>query len=633
MTNQRPNVLTRLRALFVGAWMAAALVVPASAQDPFGAAYGVASGSYVGGATAAPMPVQLGSSQSATGFYGDPDASASSSSDPAAAPSTAATSKFGVGGRSRAKSSQTSPDWRHWWANNSESWIRTRARIRDITLRRPDSSGTETFAGYEPIGPSRARREILPRLQQALKSPEPAIRAAAVVACGRVGGPTDHQLRREMTAVLGDPLLDVEASALLGLGFQGHEESIPLLCAIAADSGLGRQVLRQLDGIPAQLRAVACTALGMAVARSKSPLSAGVAALLMRIAQSDLPSMDLRGAAVLAAGLVGEASVVPQLVALVRNESADRSLRANACTSLAKLGGAASVTVLMDVVSAGGSLVPAAAAAGLGIACAAGDETALRTLVTAASSSDRALLSAAVAALGEIKSPRSVATLESIVTKGENFSAAQAAISLALALGTTANGRQLDLLATALRSCGSQEDRPAFTLALSLAHHPSAASEIEGVLRRKNPDRELAWHQFTAAGVLGDPRLAELLTPWVRQSRDPILRQKAAQAMAALHGESLLPDLLEVLGESTANQTALFATLGALATAGDGRAIAPLAKLLTKDAGLPELSRAAVLSAFGLLADKDTQPILQRWRHGVQPAAAGAVVRSLLKVH
>ncbi len=371
----------------------------------------------------------------------------------------------------------------------------------------------------------------------------------------------------------------------------------------------------------------------MVVARTRSPLADGVAALLMRIALADLPSMDLRGSAVLATGLVGDDAIVPQLVALVRDETAERSLRANACTALAKLGGASAVPVLAEITLSGSALLAPAAAAGLGMACAPGDESALRTLTNAASSSDRAMLSAAIAALGEIKSPRSVTALESIVQKGDNFASAQAAISLALALGTTANGRQLELLAAALKTCGNQEDRPAFTLALAIVHHPDAAAEIESVLTRKNPDRELAWHHCTAAGVLGDRRLVEALSPWVRQSRDPALRQKASQALAALHSEPLLPDLLDVLSESKANQTSLFATLGAIATIGDARAIAPLTKLLGKDAGLPELSRAAVFSAFGLLADKDSEPLLQRWRHGVQPAAAGAVVRSLLRVH
>lgn len=633
MTNQRPDVLKRLRALFVGAALFAAISVQLVAQDPFGAAYGVACGAYAAALYSPSPPPPSGTVSEPAAATEPASTPASTAAEPAATAPTSSLSKFGAGGRSRAKSSATSPDWRHWWANNSESWIKTRAHIRDITLRRADGAGTDSLRGFDPIGPSRARREIVPHLQQALVSREPAMRAAAAVACGRIGGPGDDALRQSLTLLLADPLLDVQASTLLGLGFQGHEESIPLLAAIASDSGLGRQMLRQPDGVPTQLRSVACTALAMTVARTKSPLADGVAALLMRIALSDIPSMDLRGSAVLATGLVGDDSIVPQLVALARNETAERSLRANACTVLAKLGGASAVPVLAEITRSGSALLAPAAAAGLGIACAPGDETALRTLITAASSSDRAMLSAAIAALGETRSPRGMAALESIVLKGDNFASAQAAISLALALGTTANGKQLEILAAALKACGNQEDRPAFTLALAIAHHPDAAAEIESVLNKKNPDRELAWHHCTAAGVLGDRRLLESLSPWVRQSRDPALRQKASQAIATMHGEALLPDLLEVLAESRSNQTSLFATLGAIATIGDARAIAPLTQLLNKDAGLPELSRAAVLSAFGLLADKDSEPLLQRWRHGVQPAAAGAVVRSLLRVH
>ncbi len=262
MTNQRPKAHPRLRALFVGASLCLLMCRPAQAQDPFGAAYGVASGSYVGGATTVPVPVPVvpgtlygttsepGSSASAGSASGTATPSSSTNS-------SSTTSKFGAGGRSRAKSSAASPDWRHWWANNSESWIRTRAHIRDISLRRTDSAGTESLRGFDPIGPSRARREILPLLQQALRSDEPALRAAAAVACGRIGGPGDDALRQSMTTLLGDPLLDVQASTLLGLGFQRHEDSIALLAAIATDSGLGRQLLRQPDGVPTQLRSVA----------------------------------------------------------------------------------------------------------------------------------------------------------------------------------------------------------------------------------------------------------------------------------------------------------------------------------------------------------------------------------------
>jgi HEAT repeat protein len=253
--------------------------------------------------------------------------------------------------------------------------------------------------------------------------------------------------------------------------------------------------------------------------------------------------------------------------------------------------------VLLELLGSGSALLAPAAASGLGIACRAGDDSALRQLVNATTSADRALQSASIAALGEIGSAKSVAALEALVQSGENFSSAQAAISLAL------------------------------------IHHPEALSQIEHVLRKKNPDRESAWHYLTAAGVLGDHRLVEHILPWVRQSKDPALRQKAAIACAMLHGESLVQDLLESLADSVANQSALFATLGALATTGDGRSIPALTRLVDRSAGLPELSRAAVISSLGMLADKDSEPMLQRWRHGVQTAAAGAVVRSLLRVN
>jgi|GEM_PF-6358926 len=634
MTSRRPKVLMRLRASFVGVCFTILLVSlrPVVAQDPFGAAYGVASGGSVLGYSSAPTPPPTGTAGDPAAVINPSGGSAASSSGSSSS-NPSAVSKFGASGRSRAKSNLASPDWRHWWSNNSETWVKSRARIRDVSAHRREGAGTEALSAFDPIGPSRARREILPLLQKALSADEPAMRAAAVVACGRVGGPTDHVLRIEMTRLLSDPLLDVQASALLGLGLQGHGESIPLLSSIAADSGLGRELLNQRDGIPVQLRSIACTSLGLVVQRTNSPLRSGVAGLLMRVAQSDAPSTDLRGSAILAAGIVGDASILPQLTALVRSESADRAIRAHAATVLAKLGNASAVPVLLELLGSGSALLAPAAASGLGIACRAGDESALKQLVSATTSADRALLSASIAALGEIGSAKSLAALEALVQSGENFSSAQAAISLALALGTTANGKQQALLLNAHQACANQEDRSAYSLALALIHHPEALSQIEHVLRKKNPDRESAWHYLTAAGVLGDHRLVEHILPWVRQSKDPALRQKAAVACAMLHGESLVQDLLESLEDSMANQSALFATLGALATTGDGRTIPALTRLVDRSAGLPELSRAAVIASLGMLADKDSEPMLQRWRHGVQTAAAGAVVRSLLRVN
>jgi hypothetical protein len=91
MTSRRPKVLMRLRASFVGVCFTILLVGvrPVVAQDPFGAAYGVASGGSVLGYSTAPTPPPSGTTSDPAAVI-DPNggsaasSSGSSSSNPSA---------------------------------------------------------------------------------------------------------------------------------------------------------------------------------------------------------------------------------------------------------------------------------------------------------------------------------------------------------------------------------------------------------------------------------------------------------------------------------------------------------------------------------------------------------------------
>jgi hypothetical protein len=98
-----------------------------------------------------------------------------------------------------------------------------------------------------------------------------------------------------------------------------------------------------------------------------------------------------------------------------------------------------------------------------------------------------------------------------------------------------------------------------------------------------------------------------------------------------LHSEDAVALLMQALPASRASQVQLMATTQALGLSSDARALAPLLTTAA-DMAIPDLSRASALAALGILAEKDTEPVLQALRRGASYAAANGALAALLRV-
>ncbi len=605
-----------------------ALLPTVCAQDPFGSAFGVASGS--GSYSAPPGTAPPMGQVDPVGEPTDPAAPGSGAASGAPVGKT----KFGVAGRARARSTARTPTWQLWWGMNGEHWLRSRSLTRQHGLAGSVDAAFSALPRFEPIGQSRARREIVPFLLQQLNAESPAMRASTVIALGRICTHKDSAVQSRVRLMLTDPQLDVRAACLLALGFIGSEATLPELMAVALDAPFGRMLLHQNREIPNQLRSVACIALGMVCARSGSPLATSATQMLLRIAAGNEPSGDLRGSAILALALYSPHSAVPRLIALAGDTELEQSLRAHALTTLGRIGDPAAIKPVVAALQDERGLVVAAAATALGFLCKPDDDTSLAALrAVAEGNGDRLAVSAAILALGECGPADTREFLMQLLQADAPFTSAHAALALGVHCKRLPHAATASALTAAWNRCSNLQEKGAFGVALAMAKAPDAARLLEAELSARSVDRELAAFLSTALGMLGDRRSALALLPWISQTRDLHMRVRATQGALMLHSEEAVPLLIQLLPASRSSQGSFTATVHALGLSSDARALPPLIQGAVDESGtLPELSRAAAVAALGILADKDHDSLLLGLRRGALYGATGGALSALLRV-
>jgi HEAT repeat protein len=477
--------------------------------------------------------------------------------------------------------------WWMWWEFNKLSYIPSNRLHVDAAVTGSSDAGRAGAAALDA-----RRRNALDVVVKETTHPDARVRAAAVVAAGRIGGEAAVDA---ITPLLSDAQQQVREAALLALGATGSEAAATTLVRIASDGALSK---RGGDVSP-NSRGTALLALGLA-SRAGAPddLAASVARIVADVKSRD--AQETGAGAMLYQRLAPAAPVERHVGKLATDRKQRPEVRALAVEELT------------------------------------GErEARLSSLQKTLAGREVELRRSAAVALGstehDLVAPRLMTTFElerEPLTRG----------FVLMALGRQGGGDVRTFLATQLRE-GPTMLRPWAALALGVLAREHDDSTARIILRNADLPKAELGALFVAQGLAGDRESVPALTKALGENAAPRTRAHAANALGLLGGDAARFALLsaQVKEKSTLVRSAIAVSLGSIGAAEDadilvqslGLASDPalqgtvavalglhggtetldrIEALLTKDAAPPVkgdmAARAAAVQALGILLDR-----------------------------
>ena len=433
---------------------------------------------------------------------------------------------------------------------------------------------------------------ILPALLAALRDPDGEVRSAAAVALGKTGSARAFpSLRR----ALRDAHPDVRDGAVLSLGMLRDDFALDEFRAILFDPAV-----RERSRGFAALSAGICGGEGGAslLLRFLDPASDA-----MRVGGIDRTA-DLEACAVLGLGLAGSPRAVEPLRRILANGNERPSVRASACTALARLGDRDSIPLLVRGISHRESPLRQSAALALGVLATPDDAAVVAALLERlAEDRDGATRQFCIASLGRIGAEDSLRPLRRIMMEGDVAERPFAA----LALATAGDRDAVPAIRALFRSPGHAGHRGAAAIALGILADGETLPDLREFAFSK-ADASLRIYAFTGLALQADEASVPGFRRALEEEPEPRLRLAAAVALAILQDDGARPALerLAEKGESAAVRAHAAYFLG---VAGGPPAAPTLARLLA-DVRQPVLVRTFAAAGLGVLSDRSPLPVL-----------------------
>jgi HEAT repeat protein len=504
------------------------------------------------------------------------------------------------------------------------------------------------------------------------------LQRASMIAMARAGR-AYPELARELdvhallAGELGNPRRALSEVAVLSLGVLGGVRASATLSSILIDDKAAQKAMRTTR-IPIRARALAAYSIGLLCdGRESSVQTLHAVHHLSAVLQDEgTRYADLQTACVLGLGLVrfpqfsGEDDLslgrslsepVESLIALLENKRTRDAIRTHAPTAIARLvaGGPESLRqraahVLLEHANRSKEKKDAVrhsslAALGLiGTAGPDGIDKKIRAGLTQALRGGQSLeRNFAALALGQVggrmgSDPAASMDGASEVAKALSHMLVSGKSRqrpwIGLALGVQGHGmlrskmqlprEVLSSLAMRVQETRTPQDTSAYCLAAGLARSTQAQKSVEEDLDRVHDD-SLRAKIALSLGLMGASTSRELLAREMDESsHKPQMMEQAGLARHLLGDTTLVPDLIEKLGECDCGFSASGVTQ-ALSWTRDPRAVAPLLKM-ARDKQRSNSERAAAVIALGRLADDDPLPIARKLAHGVNYPAAPATL-------
>lgn len=468
------------------------------------------------------------------------------------APSSVAPAGSGVSspklpGMPTAMSLTTEADdgWWLWWEYNKLEFLRpTRLDGWLFPTTGEDDGGDRTRA---------VRRELLPMLMLALRSPDAEVRGAAALALGRIGRAEAVNM---LVAALSDASSTVRHRAILALGATGSPHAIEPLLRIARDGAPTAEAKERVSPFASPL---AIVALGLG---RRAGFDASVDAMVARIASTRRGAE--RDAVLNAAFIYHRISPSPELEGLAVETALDStqapSVRCRAVESLSS----------------------------------STDDRTLSKLQTLLSGPRLDLRRSAALALGDSKHPLA---LPPLMTAFEMESEVLTKGFLLISIGRQGGEKANDHLLRVLQSHETGMRKWA-ALGLGIAARRAGDEKIPEAIRgalAREKNREAAPAYWIALGLARDEVARTAIREGLWRASDPRMRMYAATALAMIGGDPSAQALRERLPEETSSlaRVAIAQSLGYLGLPEDSGALADVLERL-REPGLQGLAATAI---------------------------------------
>lgn len=516
----------------------------------------------------------------------------------------------------RPRTSSTDSGWRVWWEFNREELLGLRSLLRrKVTLTGPG----ERQVRSDPLGA--LRPQVLASLRTAARrDPEHLVRAAALIALGRMGADEDAKLMVDVLRDDGEPA-EVREAAAVGLGI------LPPFTGEASLQG-SREfvgwVLETEKALPERARGMVFLAAGLR-ARGDTLLRMD---LLGRLAGGKFADGEEAAHLAFACGFAGDPIVVPELVrAALKGKLGTERLsdweRAHVVAALALTGDPGAVEPLARVLRSRRSGVDTRRSAALGLGRllheadlgeAAAEAAAHALRQSFEKENDTHLRGFCAVGLGAARTPQSLPLLMEAIDHGGNMGVKP---YCALALGLAARALDDDaarpvrlFLREELDKTNHSELGAALSLALGLARdHESEKTLLERATRKSLPD-PVRGAAAQALGLLGSasPEAIAALEEVVTRETSGRTLEDAVLALGLLGQRHVARALVDALPKTKVAQVQGRIML-ALTYLHHSDSVAPLLEVL-ENRQLRSLVREFAAVALGLLGDRREKDLL-----------------------
>ncbi|HZL99141.1 MAG TPA: HEAT repeat domain-containing protein, partial [Planctomycetota bacterium] len=490
-------------------------------------------------------------------------------------------------------------NWETWWETNKFDFIELR-RVDD-PMRSSQGTTSESPQRRElRLASVRAgvRDKVLPTLRDLARSDDAAVRAASIVALGKL---RDHESVELARSLLADPSFEVRRSSILALGVLTSGRASWLLLHIADDSRTGRTLIGS-SPVSVDDRGIALLAACL-----RGDDSAGQ--LLERlITDRDGAHPELIALAADAAGLMASPDLVRPLVDLAFDASVPQYVRSSAASALGRIGDPSATPALVELLGEDHEPRRAASVA-LGEVGHPGEASVIdRLAALLRDESDAPTRHFAAISLGRIGGDRSRQALERALDDADDDMRPWIVLGLGLCERSAPSGSVAPRLLRMCESEGNSSTLAALHVALGLSRSVDALPRLVDGLA--SPSSQVAGAAAIGLGLSGHPQAVDPLRASLSSSSDPEVLRQAALGLGILGDTASQSDLLELMWKTRDPYVASFAAIG-VAFLGDSEAAPPLLELIRRS-GPTGLTTLYAATALGQLFDTDRRPALSR---------------------
>lgn len=456
--------------------------------------------------------------------------------------------------------------WEWWFEFNHED-------VLDLDERVAARAG----AAWQPVTDDDRQRVALPVLVDALRSGHRDVRAAAVMALGRLGRAAAAPF---VEVMLEDKDLFVRTQAVLALGATANAAAVEPLAAILSDESQGNE--------GNEIRSFA--AVGLALVGNDDALTVLASHLAEKVLTRH--GNTLRIGLLHAAGVSASEALVPPLLALEASDllKNDDDARALATQALGQIGSASGLPFVLGRLDDKNNQVRRSAG------------TALEGLAAHLSPAD----------------------VERIVAHVPRESDVPARFAMLRALGRTHHAAAREMLRQTVVS-GTSIVRPHAALGLGLDGDPVHAGVLLGALGDQHELGNRA-ALVTSLGLLRAPEALPVLSDLLRREREPSMQAALGLALGLIGDvDPAVVERIFTLAESNHDAEVTRWTIVALGLLGERGRLAALTASLPDVPGT--VDRAARAYALGLVGDRTTLAAMAEWaRSETEPSYVVAYV-------